>query len=166
MCRHHKSISWKMQSKTKLMMLQSLLRAWKKWSDFFISFKLLLLLEQLTLNQRVPGSSPCWCTKNRLFGGGFLKAAPKRLICSEDSRKDTSRLETQKHRELQLTVFLGITTFLTALFWNPQNFPGNNIRQNSTQNIEQKGHAATSLRLQFEKAACPEYHFKEKSVNM
>ncbi|WP_302818722.1 hypothetical protein, partial [Ruthenibacterium lactatiformans] len=36
---------------------------------------------------------------------------PKRLICSEDSRKDTSRLETQKHRELQLTVFLGITTF-------------------------------------------------------
>ena len=40
------------------------------------------------------------------------------------------------------------------------------IRQNSTQNIEQKGHAATSLRLQFEKEACPEYHFKEKSVNM
>ena len=74
------------------------------------------LVEQLTLNQRVPGSSPCWCTKNRLFGGGFLKAAPKRLICSEDSRKDTSCLETQKHRELQLTVFLGITAFLTALF--------------------------------------------------
>ena len=74
------------------------------------------LVEQLTLNQRVPGSSPCWCTKNRLFGGGFLKAAPKRLICSEDSRKDTSRLETQKHRELQLTVFLGITAFLTVLF--------------------------------------------------
>ena len=104
--------------------------------------------------------------QNRLFGGGFLKAAPKRLFRSEDSRKDTSRLETQKHRELQLTVFLGITAFLTALFWNPQNFPGNNIRQNSTQNIEQKGHAATSLRLQFEKEACPEYHFKEKIVNM
>ena len=78
--------------------------------------KMLRLAEQLTLNQRVPGSSPCWCTKNRLFGGGFLKAAPKRLICSEDSRKDTSRLETQKHRELQLTVFLDITAFLTALF--------------------------------------------------
>ena len=88
----------------------------EKWSDFFISFKLLLLLEQLTLNQRVPGSSPCWCTKNRLFGGGFLKAVPKRLICSEDSRKDTSRLETQKHRELQLTVFLDITTFFDCAF--------------------------------------------------
>ena len=74
------------------------------------------MVEQLTLNQRVPGSSPCWCTKNRLFGGGFLKAAPKRLICSEDSRKDTSRLETQKHRELQLTVFLGITTFFDCAF--------------------------------------------------
>ena len=74
------------------------------------------LVEQLTLNQRVPGSSPCWCTKNRLFGGGFLKAAPKRLICSEDSRKDTSRLENQKHRELQLTVFLGITTFFDCAF--------------------------------------------------
>lgn len=30
----------------------------EKWSDFFISFKLLLLLEQLTLNQRAQGSSP------------------------------------------------------------------------------------------------------------
>ena len=80
------------------------------------------LVEQLTLNQRVPGSSPCWCTKNRLFGGGFLKAAPKRLICSEDSRKDTSRLETQKHRELQLTVFLGITTFFDCAFLKSSKF--------------------------------------------
>ena len=94
----------------------------EKWSDFFISFKLLLLLEQLTLNQRVPGSSPCWCTKNRLFGGGFLKAAPKRLICSEDSRKDTSRLETQKHRELQLTVFLGITAFFDCALLKSSKF--------------------------------------------
>ena len=124
------------------------------------------LVEQLTLNQRVPGSSPCWCTKNRLFGGGFLKAAPKRLICSEDSRKDTSRLETQNTVSCSSRCFGVLLLFLTALFWNHQNFSGNNIRQNSTQNIEQKGHAATSLRLQFEKAACPEYHFKEKIVNM
>ena len=81
-----------------------------------LSEKLPRLVEQLTLNQRAQGSSPWKCTKNRLFGGGFLKAVPKRLICSEDSRKDTSRLETQKHRELQLTVFLGITAFLTVLF--------------------------------------------------
>ena len=84
--------------------------------------KMLRLAEQLTLNQRVPGSSPCWCTKNRLFGGGFLKAAPKRLICSEDSRKDTSRLENQKHRELQLTVFLGITAFFDCAFLKSSKF--------------------------------------------
>lgn len=30
----------------------------EKWSDFFISFKLLLLLEQLTFNQRARGLSP------------------------------------------------------------------------------------------------------------
>ena len=35
----------------------------EKWSDFFISFKLLLLLEQLTLNQRAQGSSPWKCTR-------------------------------------------------------------------------------------------------------
>ena len=99
--------------------------------------KMLRLAEQLTLNQRVPGSSPCWCTKDRLFGDGLLKAAPKRLICSEDSRKDISRLETQKHRELQLTVLLVTTAFFDCAF----------------------------LRS-LEKAACPEYHFREKNVNM
>ncbi|MBN3032043.1 hypothetical protein, partial [Ruthenibacterium lactatiformans] len=66
--------------------------------------------------------SPCWCTKNRLFGGGFLKAAPKRLICSEDSRKDISRLETQKHRELQLTVFLVTTAFFDCAFLRSSEF--------------------------------------------
>ncbi|MBN3026271.1 hypothetical protein JXX19_07515 [Ruthenibacterium lactatiformans] len=39
----------------------------EKWSDFFISFKLLLLLEQLTLNQRAQGSSPWKRTTKPLF---------------------------------------------------------------------------------------------------
>ena len=35
------------------------------------------LVEQLTLNQRVPGSSPCWCTNARL-----TRAIDYILLCS------------------------------------------------------------------------------------
>ena len=96
----------------------------------------------------------------------FLKPRQNGLSAQKIPERTQAAWKPKNTVSCSSRCFWVLLLFLTALFWNHQNFSGNNIRQNSTQNIEQKGHAATSLRLQFEKAACPEYHFGEKIVNI
>jgi len=58
--------------------------------------------------------------------GYLTHSSPDNVNCccrkeyQEDSRKGTSRLETQKHRELQLKVFLGIIAFFDCVFLKRQ----------------------------------------------
>lgn len=112
------------------------------------------------LNQRV-GFESLLVHQKPSLRGGFLKAAPKRLICSEDSRKDTSCL-FKNTVSCSSRCFWVLLLFLTAAFWNHQNFSGNNYSPKFHSEHRAKRTRSHLLRLQFEKAACPEYHFKER----
>ena len=58
------------------------------------------LVEQLTLNQRVPGSSPCWCTK---VGDNNAEVPPVPIpntVVKLSSAEDTWRVTARENRSL------------------------------------------------------------------